>query len=73
MIRPAMAGIAALAALAITEPWVALSSLIVVYGSTIPFSIRSFRKMQDEDLLAAGTAEDIDDLPSDDSPEDDKP
>jgi len=69
MVRPAMAGIAALAAIAITEPWVALSSLIIVYGSTIPFSIRSFRKMQDEDLLAADTAENIDDPP----PDDDRP
>jgi len=52
MVRPAMAGIAALAAVAITEPWIALSGLIIVYGVTIPFSLRSFRRRQSEEAAA---------------------
>ena len=52
-VRLAMAGIAALAAVAISEPWIALSGLIVAYAASIPLSIRSFRRRQQEETAAA--------------------
>jgi len=48
MVRVAMAGVAAVAAAMITEPWLALATLIIAYMITIPFSIRSFNRRQRE-------------------------
>lgn len=64
-VRVIMAGIAALAALAIAEPWIALSGMILVYAATIPFSIRTFRRRQEEEK-AAGEADAGGEVPAQD-------
>jgi len=46
MVSVAMAGIAALAAAMITEPWVTLAGIVIVYAGTIPFAARSFERME---------------------------
>jgi CDP-diacylglycerol--serine O-phosphatidyltransferase len=46
MVSVAMAGIAALAAAMITEPWVTLAAIVIVYAGTIPFAARSFERQQ---------------------------
>jgi CDP-diacylglycerol--serine O-phosphatidyltransferase len=52
----AMAGIAAAAAVFITEPWIGLSGLIITYACTIPFGYRSFRRRQAEDAATTAAA-----------------
>lgn len=44
-----MAGIAGLAVAMFTEPMITLAGLIIAYAITIPFSIKSFRKLKAED------------------------
>lgn len=48
MVRPALAVIVAIAAAALSEPWVTLSALIVIYIGTIPFSIRAAHRRRAE-------------------------
>lgn len=49
MVQVTMAGIAAIAAALIVEPWITLSVSILAYAATIPFSIRSFRLRRAEE------------------------
>ena len=30
----------------ITEPWVTLAGIVIVYAATIPFAVRSFERMK---------------------------
>jgi len=57
MVSVAMAGIAVLAAAMITEPRLTLAAAIILYASSIPFSIRSFRRRKQEDMAKAGAAD----------------
>lgn len=57
MVTVAMACIAVLAAAMITEPRLTLAALIVLYASSIPFSIRSFYRRQREDLDSSAPAD----------------
>jgi len=49
MVRFWLVGIAAFAAVLITEPWATLSVMIIAYGITIPFSYRSYRRRAREE------------------------
>jgi len=68
MVTVAMAGIAVVAAAMITEPRITLAGLIIVYASSIPFSIHSFRQRQRQEK-AMRTSEDAEEPPSGDGPE----
>ncbi len=61
MVPVAMAGIAVLAAAAITEPWITLTGVILAYVATFPLSIRSFRKTQRESAAEIETEDDAED------------
>lgn len=45
----AMAGIAVLAVAMFTEPMMTLAGIVIAYAATIPFSVKSFRKLKEED------------------------
>ncbi len=46
MVSVAMASIAALAAAMITEPWITLAGIVIVYAATIPFASRSLERQK---------------------------
>lgn len=52
LVTVSLAGVALFATALITEPWLALSALIVTFSASIPFSVLSFRKRQDEEELS---------------------
>jgi CDP-diacylglycerol--serine O-phosphatidyltransferase len=58
-VRPAMAGIAVLAAVFITEPWIGLSGLVIVYGCTIPFGAISYSRREALEKAQAEAGMDI--------------
>ena len=53
-----LASVGLLAAALITEPWLTLSALIVAFSGSIPFSVLSFRKRQEEDKLRSSSGDD---------------
>ena len=71
MVRVAMAGIAAITAALIVEPWITLSVSILVYAATIPFSIHSFHRRQAEEGEGDGDGKAAETIVDDiESPED---
>jgi len=55
MVRFWMVGIAGFATVLITEPWATLSAMIIAYGLTIPFSLRSYRRREREEADGGGS------------------
>jgi CDP-diacylglycerol--serine O-phosphatidyltransferase len=51
LVTVSLAGVALFAAALITEPWLALSALILAFSGSIPFAILSFRKRQKEEEI----------------------
>ncbi|MGB0574647.1 MAG: CDP-diacylglycerol--serine O-phosphatidyltransferase [Alphaproteobacteria bacterium] len=55
LVTVSLAGVALFAAALITEPWLALSALILAFSASIPLAVLSFRKMQREEELNPST------------------
>lgn len=68
-VLPLMVGIGVLAAFLVTNPWMTLGILGLLYIGTIPFGLRSFRKLEREAIQVAEDREAGEGPPDGDPPE----
>ncbi len=66
LVMPLLLGVAAAAALLVTSPWALLSAVGLIYLISLPFSFRSYRRLQRQ--AEAHRADDTDDSDGDNGP-----
>ena len=60
LVTVSLAGVALFAAALITEPWLALSALAIVFIASIPFSFLSFKRKEQEEISPSSLSENND-------------